>query len=219
MNRRKMKIGSMMALKASFLVMVFSMGVIAPAIAQNKQNRKLRKKLKELLMMADSLRLQLRQSVDRGCMLQWGDSLLMTELGKSKMSEKKKQRFMKHYAKIQRRLSLYDRQLFRGDSLLQQGISSEQLAVVEAQSSLNLGIMLHEPLLFLLTHLTFTQFCHEKRVAPLEHTSPIDRLPQLESQAICHHQQFLQLLSKLPVLFILGDGRSNHSHRKYHYKK
>ena len=65
MNRRKMKIGSMMALKASFLVMVFSMGVIAPAIAQNKQNRKPRKKLKELLMMADSLRLQLRQSADR----------------------------------------------------------------------------------------------------------------------------------------------------------
>jgi hypothetical protein len=51
-------------------------------------------------------------------MLQWGDSLLMAELGKSKMSEKKKQRFMKHYAKIQRRLSLYDRLLYRGDSLL-----------------------------------------------------------------------------------------------------
>lgn len=65
MNRRKMKIGSLMMLKASFLVMVFSMGVIAPAIAQNKQNRKPRKKLKELLMMADSLRLQLRQSADR----------------------------------------------------------------------------------------------------------------------------------------------------------
>ena len=47
MNRRKMKIGSLMALKASFLVMVFSMGVIAPAIAQNKQNRKPRKKLKK----------------------------------------------------------------------------------------------------------------------------------------------------------------------------
>ena len=108
----------MMALKALFLVVVFSIGVLSPAIAQNKQNRKPRKKLKELLMMADSLRLQLRQSADRGCMLQWGDSLLMTELGKSKMSEKKKQRFMKHYAKIQRRLSLYDRQLFRGDSLL-----------------------------------------------------------------------------------------------------
>ena len=118
MNRRKMKVGSMMALKALFLVVVFSIGVLSPAIAQNKQNRKPRKKLKELLMMADSLRLQLRQSADRGCMLQWGDSLLMTELGKSKMSEKKKQRFMKHYVKIQRRLSLYDRQLFRGDSLL-----------------------------------------------------------------------------------------------------
>ena len=37
----------------------------------------------------------------------------------------------------------------------QQGISSEQLAVIEAQASLNLDIMLHEPLLFLLTHLTF----------------------------------------------------------------
>ena len=96
MNRRKMKVGSMMALKALFLVVVFSIGVLSPAIAQNKQNRKPRKKLKELLMMADSLRLQLRQSADRGCMLQWGDSLLMTELGKSKMSEKKKQRFMKH---------------------------------------------------------------------------------------------------------------------------
>ena len=93
----------MMALKALFLVVVFSIGVLSPAIAQNKQNRKPRKKLKELLMMADSLRLQLRQSADRGCMLQWGDSLLMTELGKSKMSEKKKQRFMKHYVKIQRR--------------------------------------------------------------------------------------------------------------------
>ena len=108
----------MVMVKASFLVVVFSMGVLAPAIAQNGQNRKPRKKLKELLMMADSLRLQLRQSADRGRMLQWGDSLLMAELGKSKMSEKKKQRFMKHYAKIQRRLSLYDRQLFRGDSLL-----------------------------------------------------------------------------------------------------
>ena len=94
MNRRKMKTGSMVMLKASFLV-VFSMGVLAPAIAQNGQNRKPRKKLKELLMMADSLRLQLRQSADRGRMLQWGDSLLMAELGKSKMSEKKLL-FLKH---------------------------------------------------------------------------------------------------------------------------
>ena len=46
----------MVMLKASFLVVVFSMRVLAPAIAQNGQNRKPRKKLKELLMMADSLR-------------------------------------------------------------------------------------------------------------------------------------------------------------------
>ena len=54
-----------MTLKASFLVVVFLMGVLAPAIAQTRQNKKPRKKLKELLMMADSLRLQLRQSADR----------------------------------------------------------------------------------------------------------------------------------------------------------
>ena len=47
----------MVMVKASFFVVVFSMGVLAPAIAQNGQNRKPRKKLKELLMMADSLRL------------------------------------------------------------------------------------------------------------------------------------------------------------------
>lgn len=35
---------------------------------------------------------------------------------------------------------------------------------------------------------------------------PIGRLPQQEAQAICHHQQFLQLLSRLPVLFVLGDA-------------
>lgn len=33
----------MVMLKASFLVVVFSMGVLAPAIAQNGQNRKPRK--------------------------------------------------------------------------------------------------------------------------------------------------------------------------------
>ena len=75
-----------MTLKASFLVGVFSMGTLAPVIAQNKQNKKPRKKLTELLLKADSLRLQLRQSADRGRMLQWGDSLLMAELGKSTRS-------------------------------------------------------------------------------------------------------------------------------------
>ena len=34
MNRRKIKTDSMMTLKASFLVVVFLMGVLAPAIAQ-----------------------------------------------------------------------------------------------------------------------------------------------------------------------------------------
>ena len=46
-----------MTLKASFLVVVFLMGVLAPAIAQTRQDKQPRKELKELLMMADSLRL------------------------------------------------------------------------------------------------------------------------------------------------------------------
>lgn len=104
-----------MRLKVSFLVVALLVGIVAPATAQNKKPRK---KLKELLLIADSLRLQLRQSADRGRMLQWGDSILMVELGKSKMSERKKQRFMKHYAKIQRRLKMYNRHLFIGDLLL-----------------------------------------------------------------------------------------------------
>lgn len=114
-RQRKMNTESGMILKVSFLVVVFLMIILTPGVAQNKKPRK---KLKEWLLMADSLRLQLRQSADKGRMLQWGDSLLMAELSKSKMSEKKKQRFLKHYAKIQKRLSLYDRRLFWGDSLL-----------------------------------------------------------------------------------------------------
>lgn len=102
-------------LKVSLLALVLSVGMLAPASAQSKKPRKT---FKQILLMADSLRLQLRHSADNGCMLQWGDSILMAELGKSKMSEKKKQRFMKHYAKIQRRLKMYDRHLFIGDSLL-----------------------------------------------------------------------------------------------------
>lgn len=77
-----------------------------------------RKKWREIIHVADSLRLQLRQSADKGKMLQWGDSILMAELGKSKMSDKKKAKFMKYYGKIQKRLALYDRNLFWGDSLL-----------------------------------------------------------------------------------------------------
>ena len=111
-----------MTLKASFLVVVFLMGVLAPAIAQTRQNKKPRKKLKELLMMADSLRLQLRQSADRGRMLQWGDSLLMAELGKSKMSEKKKQRFMNSKTLEPLRSPIVQRRFPAGNQLLQDKI-------------------------------------------------------------------------------------------------
>lgn len=104
-----------MLLRALMLAVVMSFMAVGAAEAHEKKPRK---KLKQLLCMADSLRKELRKSADRGQMLQWGDSIFMAELDKSRMSEKKKQRIMKHYSKIQRRLSFYDRKLFWGDSIL-----------------------------------------------------------------------------------------------------
>ena len=51
-------------------------------------------------------------------MLQWTDSVIMAEINKSNISPKRKQRYMRRHLKIQKRLARYDRQLYRGDSLL-----------------------------------------------------------------------------------------------------
>lgn len=111
----KLNNGYGMLLRALLLAVVMSFMAVGAAEAQEKKPRK---KLKQLLCIADSLRKELRKSADRGQMLQWGDSIFMAELDKSRMSEKKKLRIMKHYSKIQRRLSFYDRKLFCGDSIL-----------------------------------------------------------------------------------------------------
>ena len=63
------------------------------------QEKKPRRKFKAWLMRADSLRLELRRSADRGQMLQWTDSIIMAEINKSKMSEKRKQRYMRRHIK------------------------------------------------------------------------------------------------------------------------
>ena len=97
------------------LAATLSLAMQDAAIAQEKKPRR---KFKAWLMRADSLRLELRRSADRGQMLQWTDSVIMAEINKSKMSEKRKQRYMRRHLKIQKRLARYDRQLFRGDSLL-----------------------------------------------------------------------------------------------------
>lgn len=85
---------------------------------KQKKQKKPHSKFRRWLMRTDSLRLQLRSSADRGQMLQWSDSVIIAEINKSKMSEKKKQRYIKHLTKIQKRLAKYDRKLFWGDSLL-----------------------------------------------------------------------------------------------------
>ena len=85
---------------------------------KQKKQKKPHSKFRRWLMRTDSLRLQLRSSADGGQMLQWSDSLIIAEINKSKMSEKKKQRYIKHLTKIQKRLAKYDRKLFWGDSLL-----------------------------------------------------------------------------------------------------
>ena len=102
----------------AFLLLCLMMVPYCAMAQSNDSIGKPRKKWREVILVADSLRRQFRQSADRGEMLQWGDSILMSELDKSKMSEKKKAKFMKHYGKIQKKLSLYDRHLAWGDSLL-----------------------------------------------------------------------------------------------------
>lgn len=102
-------------LRVVMLAATLSLAMPDAAIAQEKKPRR---KFKAWLMRADSLRLELRRSADRGQMLQWTDSIIMAEINKSKMSEKRKQRYMRRHIKIQKRLARYDRQLFRGDSLL-----------------------------------------------------------------------------------------------------
>lgn len=106
---------SLWLLRVVLLAATLSLAMPDVAIAQEKKPRR---KFKAWLMRADSLRLELRRSADRGQMLQWTDSVIMAEINKSKMSEKRKQRYMRHHIKIQKRLARYDRQLFRGDSLL-----------------------------------------------------------------------------------------------------
>lgn len=106
---------SLWLLRVVVLAVTLSLSMQDAAIAQEKKTRR---KFKAWLMRADSLRLELRRSADRGQMLQWTDSVIMAEINKSKMSEKRKQRYMRRHIKIQKRLARYDRQLFRGDSLL-----------------------------------------------------------------------------------------------------
>ena len=106
---------SLWLLRVVVLAATLSLAMQDTAIAQEKKPRR---KFKAWLMRADSLRLELRRSADRGKMLQWTDSVIMAEINKSKMSEKRKQRYMRRHLKIQKRLARYDRQLFRGDSLL-----------------------------------------------------------------------------------------------------
>lgn len=100
------------------MLCLWVMPLCAMAQTDEAGHAKQRKSLRDILHVVDSLRLQLRQSADRGEMLQWGDSLLMAELDKSELSDKKKAKIMKHYGKIRKHFTLYDRKLFWGDSLL-----------------------------------------------------------------------------------------------------
>lgn len=106
---------SLWILRVVLLAATLSLAMQDAAIAQEKKPRR---KFKAWLMRADSLRLELRRSADRGQMLQWTDSVIMAEINKNNISPKRKQRYMRRHLKIQKRLARYDRQLFRGDSLL-----------------------------------------------------------------------------------------------------
>lgn len=106
---------SLWLLRVVMLAATLSLAMPDAAVAQEKKQRR---KFKAWLMRADSLRLELRRSAGRGQMLQWTDSVIIAEINKSNIGPKRKQRYMRRHLKIQKRLARYDRQLFRGDSLL-----------------------------------------------------------------------------------------------------
>lgn len=96
------------------LILILLLAVL-PSAAQTKRQHK---SFRQMISHIDSLRIELRHNADRGRALQWADSLLMSELEQSGMSEKRKLRLMKHYSKVRRHLHKADRRLFWGDSLL-----------------------------------------------------------------------------------------------------
>ena len=96
-----------------FLVML--LGCSGLSLAQNTadvQHGKHRKRMKERLAIADSLRLELRKAAGEGRMFQWGDSLLRERLGKGQIDSAR-------YMKLQTRLQRADRHLHKGDQLLE----------------------------------------------------------------------------------------------------
>lgn len=103
----------MMGRMVLFLVML--LGCSGLSLAQNTadvQHGKHRKRMKERLAIADSLRLELRKAADEGRMFQWGDSLLRERLGKGQIDSAR-------YMKLQARLQRADRHLHKGDQLLE----------------------------------------------------------------------------------------------------
>jgi hypothetical protein len=103
----------MMGRMVLFLVML--LGCSGLSLAQNTadvQHGKHRKRMKERLAIADSLRLELRKAAGEGRMFQWGDSLLRERLGKGQIDSAR-------YMKLQTRLQRADRHLHKGDQLLE----------------------------------------------------------------------------------------------------
>jgi len=103
----------MMGRMVLFLVML--LGCSGLSLAQNTadvQHGKHRKRMKERLAIADSLRLELRKAAGEGRMFQWGDSLLRERLGKGQIDSAR-------YMKLQARLQRADRHLHKGDQLLE----------------------------------------------------------------------------------------------------
>ncbi|MDY6242041.1 MAG: DUF4421 family protein [Prevotella sp.] len=110
---RKLMGTRMMGRMVLFLVML--LGCSGLSLAQNTadvQHGKHRKRMKERLAIADSLRLELRKAADEGRMFQWGDSLLRERLGKGQIDSAR-------YMKLQARLQRADRHLHKGDQLLE----------------------------------------------------------------------------------------------------
>ena len=97
---------------------IFLLNATLSAFAQNAKPKRQRKSLRETIAVVDSLRLQMRYAADHGYMLQWIDTMLNARLDSMPMSDKRRSRIKRHLQKVSGKLSLVDRRMFWGDSLL-----------------------------------------------------------------------------------------------------
>lgn len=98
-------------IRKAFVIICIILFAVAPGQAQGTAKARKRLTFRQKAHIADSVRNEIRRAADDGRLLQWGDSILRSQLDKGEIDKRK-------YAKLRHRLYHYDHTLHRGDSLL-----------------------------------------------------------------------------------------------------